>query len=226
VLLRFARLDAAERPPVARQRDLATDVQPERVEILVVFDQAVVDVDDVGGDVTVARVPVERRDLWPARHRLLWHRRLAQRQRRRSASGYDQPSRDAVRVRDVNRVLLGPGLESPAPQLLHHVVPGHRLRRRARDVRHARQVVGHLAGARRVGDGEKSLGETVLSANRRSCGAQQKCEGDAGSHAGPSWQVGRPRERYLSSYVTATCSRAPALRGIALVPARWMPVGS
>src|SRR4029077_5657669 len=55
-LLRLARLDAAEGAAVARDGDLAAHADAERIERLVVFDQAVIDVDDVGGDVAIARV--------------------------------------------------------------------------------------------------------------------------------------------------------------------------
>ena len=187
VPLRFARLDPAERASVTRQRDLAAHVLPERVERLVVVDQTVVDVHDVGGDVAVARVRVERGNLRPARRRVLWYARLAQHQRRRRPPGDEQPGRDAVRVREVDRVLLRPGFESPGPQLLHHVVASRRLRCGARNVRYTRQVVGHLARARRVGHSDQAFGETVLSASRRSSGAQHKQECDDDPHDGASW---------------------------------------
>ena len=62
-LLRLARLDAAEGPAVAGDRDLACHTDAEGIECLVVFDEAVVDVDDVRRRVTVPGVAVEGRDL-------------------------------------------------------------------------------------------------------------------------------------------------------------------
>ena len=55
--------DAAPALAVARDDDLAFDVDPELGELFVVVRHAVVDVDEVGRDVAVGGVSVERRQL-------------------------------------------------------------------------------------------------------------------------------------------------------------------
>src|SRR5207249_2869078 len=107
--LRLARLDAPEGSPVAGDRDLAADADPERVERPVVLDQPVVDVHRFGGHVAVARVPVERGDLWAACDGVPGHGRLPQFQRDgcRLRPG-EEPRGDRVGVREIDEVLLRP----------------------------------------------------------------------------------------------------------------------
>ena len=80
VLGRDLGLDAAPRSAVASERDLALDVDAAASELLVVLGHAVVDVDDLGGDVAVDRVGVEGRELLRglARGRVLAQRILDQ----------------------------------------------------------------------------------------------------------------------------------------------------
>ncbi len=81
VLLRFARLDAAERSPVAREGDLAFHRHTHRIELRVVFDEAVVHVDDFGRRVPLAAVPVDRRILRERGRRISLDRRLGEGER-------------------------------------------------------------------------------------------------------------------------------------------------
>src|SRR5256885_11862729 len=81
VPFRLAGLDAAERAPVAGHGDLPTHADAERVERLIVLDQPVVHVHDVGRDIAVPGVTVERRDLRALRHGVARDRWFPQRQR-------------------------------------------------------------------------------------------------------------------------------------------------
>ena len=73
------RLDAAPAPAVAREDDLAFDVDAKLRELLVVFGRAVVHVHEIGGDVAVGGVGVERRQLSGiARVRIVGDDRLLQ----------------------------------------------------------------------------------------------------------------------------------------------------
>src|SRR6267143_1870403 len=131
--------------------DLAAHADAQRIECLVVFDQAVINVDDVGGDVTVPRVTVERRDLRSLP-------RLRQRELSRlRVRTWNDPGGDDLRLRDIDRVLLAPRVDAPRPQVLEDVVSRRGLCGRTRHVRYGREVAGHLPHARRVGDGDETL---------------------------------------------------------------------
>src|SRR5439155_5095713 len=121
-LLRLARLDTAERAPVARNHDLAVHADAQRIECLVVLDQPVVHVDDFGRDIAVAGVSVEGRDLRA-------DARLAEIETYGLAARTDdQGSFDGIGLRQINAVLLTPGIDAPRAQLAQHVIACRGLR--------------------------------------------------------------------------------------------------
>src|SRR5438094_6525773 len=99
---------------------------------------------------------------------------------------WDHPGGDAVRLWDVDRILFGPGFEAPGPELVDHVVPRERLCGRAGDMWLARQIIGHAARARGVGNGEEPLLEAVLRRGGDGAKRSQHREDDEGSHDGRS----------------------------------------
>src|SRR5689334_8016832 len=76
--LGLACLDAAERPPIARDRNLSTDRYAERIELGVIFDQAVVDVHNLARDVALTAVSVDGRILRKCRRWIVRHSRLGE----------------------------------------------------------------------------------------------------------------------------------------------------
>ena len=149
-------LDAAPAAAVAREHDLALDVDLHLLEALVVGGHAVVDVDDLAGGVAVGRVGVEDRGrVGVGRVRILRQRRLL------------DGERDARRRHHLDQPLGRPGheglealdtrVESPGFELLQRVVgdalrtrpPGHmRLARHRRHVLLQPGAVGHFLEVR------------------------------------------------------------------------------
>ncbi len=80
MLCRDFRLDAAPRSAVSRDHDLAFHIDASTLELFVIRGNAVVDVNEVAGDVTVNGVGVVHRQLFAGlpRCRILRNRRLEQ----------------------------------------------------------------------------------------------------------------------------------------------------
>jgi len=148
-LLGLARLDAAIRVAVARDRDLALHGNAHRIELLVVLDQSIVHVDDGCAHIAGAAVAVGD-DLLECRpgSRIAGHCALGQLERERV--GRHAPKLDLGGVRHPHVVRSHFGLQPPRLHRVDHVVARVLLRGRARDVRLLRELVRVMTRAPRV----------------------------------------------------------------------------